>query len=81
MAGYTKDFLVDAFLSRYWHILDKQAPSERVAYIKMTNNLYDKVGKDKFRVYASLDAAAIREYKASKVKPMSWSEAIQVLTA
>jgi hypothetical protein len=30
---------------------------------KMANDLYDRVGRDSFRVYACLDAEAIREYK------------------
>ena len=29
----------------------------------MANDLYDRVGRDSFRVYACLDAEAIREYK------------------
>ena len=30
----------------------------------MALDLYDRVGRDSFRVYACLDAEAIREYKA-----------------
>jgi hypothetical protein len=30
----------------------------------MAHDLYDRVGRDSFRVYACLDAEAIREYKA-----------------
>ena len=30
---------------------------------QMAVNLYDRVGRDKFREYASLSAEAIREYK------------------
>lgn len=30
---------------------------------QMANDLYDRVGRDQFRVYACLDAEAIREYK------------------
>jgi hypothetical protein len=29
----------------------------------MANDLYDRVGRDQFRVYACLDAEAIRDYK------------------
>jgi hypothetical protein len=29
----------------------------------MANDLYDRVGRDQFRVYSCLDAEAIREYK------------------
>lgn len=57
-AGYTKEFIVDAFLHRFrefGHDVEKLE--------KMANSFYDEVGKDKFRVYASLDAAAIKEYK------------------
>jgi hypothetical protein len=31
---------------------------------QMALDLYDRVGRDQFRVYACLDAEAIREYKA-----------------
>jgi hypothetical protein len=59
MAGYTKEFLVDAFISRY---LDIQ-PDKLEALTTMADNFYDEVGRDKFRVYCSLDAEAIRVYK------------------
>ena len=58
MAGYSKQLIVDAFLHRFrLHnvSVEKLEP--------MANSFYDEVGKDKFRVYASVDAAAIREYK------------------
>lgn len=32
----------------------------------MANRFYDEVGRDKFRVYASLDADAIKLYKQSQ---------------
>jgi len=32
----------------------------------ITAKLYDKVGRDKFRVYASLDADAIKIYKQTQ---------------
>lgn len=64
MAGYSKEFLIDAFLSRYVVCplisIDKLVVLERQA-----NELYDRVGRDKFRAYASLDAEAIKEYKAT----------------
>jgi hypothetical protein len=59
MAGYTREFLVDAFAHRY------ESLGEMVV-IKQTllaEKLFDEVGKDKFRVYASLDAEAIRKFK------------------
>lgn len=59
--AYTKEFLVDVYLSRYAKSgvvdIDQLLRLEELA-----NNLYDKVGKEKFRTYASVDAEAIREY-------------------
>lgn len=62
-ATYTKEFLVSAFLSRYTEIIEKDSQPH---YIAMVNSFYDEVGKDKFRVSASLDADAIKTYKALK---------------
>jgi len=64
MAGYTKTFLVDAFLDRFVNcaVLDV-AQVERLE--TMANSFYDEIGRDKFRVYASLDADAIKAYKAT----------------
>jgi hypothetical protein len=59
MAAYTKDFLVDAFLSRY---IDTP-PARLDALAEMADKFYDEVGREKFRVYCSLDAEAIRVYK------------------
>jgi hypothetical protein len=64
--GYTKEFLMDAFVSRYADVLVKDTAEEASKYIKMCSDFYDKVGKDKFRVWASLDADAIKVFKASK---------------
>ena len=62
MAGYTKEFLIDAFMSRY--INCDHLPIEKLERLEnMANDLYDRVGRDQFRVYACLDAEAIREYK------------------
>jgi hypothetical protein len=59
MAGYTKEFLIDAFVSRY-----ESLPKETVAKTKaLAEKGYDEHGKDKFRVYASLDAEAIKKFK------------------
>jgi hypothetical protein len=54
--------LIDAFMSRYIKcaLISIEALENME---KMANDLYDKVGRDKFRVYASLDADAIRVYK------------------
>lgn len=61
MAGYSKDFLVSAFLSRYISL-----PTEDFSSLEdMANEFYDKVGRDKFRTYCSLDAEAIKNYKNS----------------
>ena len=60
MAGYSKQFLIDAFLSRYL----RACTIEQLENLeKMATDLYDRVGRDKFRDYASLSAEAIREYK------------------
>lgn len=62
MAGYSRDFLIDAFLSRY--IKCTLITIEQLEAMEaMANKFYDEVGRDKFRVYASLDADAIRVYK------------------
>ena len=49
MAGYTKEFLIDAFMSRYVgcdHLsIEKLERLEQMAY-----DLYDRVGRDSFRV-------------------------------
>jgi hypothetical protein len=64
MAGYTKEFLVDAFLDKFINcniITIEQMESLEL----MANNFYDEVGRDKFRAYASLDADVIKRYKAT----------------
>jgi hypothetical protein len=64
MAGYSRDFLIDAFLSRY--VTCTLISIEQLVNLEqMANDLYDKVGRDSFRVYASLDAEALRVYKNS----------------
>jgi len=64
MAGYTKDFLVDAFLDRFVNCslitLDQLESMETMA-----NRFYDEVGRDKFRVYSGLDADTLKRYKAT----------------
>jgi len=59
--AYTKEFLVDAFVSRYKSLGTSATDKLR----NMANEFYDTVGKDKFRSYCSLDADAIRIYKTS----------------
>lgn len=57
--GYAKDFLLDAFLSRYYSLSEEKFAELEI----MANRFYNEVGKDKFRVYCSLDAEALRKYK------------------
>jgi len=64
MAGYTKDFLVDAFMSRY--VSCNSITIEQLERLEqMSIDLYDRVGRDSFRSYASLDAEAVKVYKNS----------------
>lgn len=64
LAGYTREFLVNAYADKYRHCFKTEDE-----FFEFKCNLgydfYDRVGKDKFRVYASLDAEAIRKYKES----------------
>lgn len=56
---YSREFLISAFLSRYIEL-----PTDNFMRLAdMADNFYDEVGRDKFRVYCSLDADAIRVYK------------------
>jgi hypothetical protein len=59
MAGYTKEFLIDAGLFKF-EPLGKEAIDE---LRPLFEKCYDDFGKDKYRTYTSLDAAAIKEYK------------------
>ena len=64
MAGYSKEFLIDAYMSRF--IACSIIPIESLEKLEIqANKFYDEVGRDKFRVYASLDADAIKKYKAT----------------
>lgn len=64
MAGYSRDFLIDAFMSRYIKCTLISIET-LVGLEQMANDLYDRVGRDSFRNYASLDATALRVYKNS----------------
>lgn len=56
---YSRQFLINAFLSRY-----VEMPVETfMSLADMADKFFDEVGRDKFRVYCSLDAEAIRVYK------------------
>ena len=59
MAGYSREFLIDAFVSRYEVLSDEIVARQR----QLAEKTYDEVGKDKFRVLASLDANALKEFK------------------
>lgn len=60
MAGYTREFLIDAYLWRFLKIIS----IERLLLLEeIANKTYDKYGKDKFREYSSLDADYIKNYK------------------
>lgn len=58
--GYNKQFLIDAFISRYINALSIE---KLEALEQSAEALYDRVGRDQFRSYATLDAEAIRKYK------------------
>jgi len=64
MAGYNKEFLVDAFMSRF--LTCSLISIEKLVELEdMANTFYDEVGRDKFRTYCSLDAEAIKLYKTT----------------
>ena len=61
--AYTKDDLVGAFLMRF--ITCPLITIEQVEKLEqMANNFYDSVGRDKFRDYASVTPAVMKEYLA-----------------
>ena len=62
MAGYSREFLIDAFVHRYTSLEQHILVNLRA----LAEQCYDNVGKDEFRKYASLDADAIRKYKQEK---------------
>ena len=66
MAAYTREFLIDVFMSRYTSCKALSIP-QLINQEQLACDLYDRVGRDKFRVYASLDAEAIQLYKNSLV--------------
>jgi len=59
MAAYTKEFLISAFLSRYVTLPE----GDFYKLIEMAYNFFEIAGRDKFRLYCSLDADAIKEYR------------------
>jgi len=66
MAGYTKEFLISAFVSRY-EPLGLDAVEKQWC---LASKFYDTVSKETFRAYCSLDAQAIAEYK-KKLGPVA----------
>lgn len=62
MAGYSRAFLIAAFMSRYLKC-EKLTIEQLCELEELAEKCYNDFGKDKFREYASLDAEAIRLYK------------------
>lgn len=60
MAAYSKEFLISAFISRYVTLPEIQFEN----LVEMAYNFYDKVSRETFRTYCSLDAQAIKNYNA-----------------
>lgn len=61
MAGYAKDFLISAYLSRFI----QQSPDLFATLEANATRFYDQAGRDAFRTAASLDAEAIKVAKAT----------------
>lgn len=59
--AYTKEFLIDVFVSRFECLGEASCKQMR----ELAEKHYDEVGKDKFRIHASLDADKIKEYKTA----------------
>lgn len=57
--GYTKEFLIEAYLYRFESIGKEVVDSLRI----LAEKAYAKYGKDEFRKLSSLDADAIKIYK------------------
>lgn len=57
--AYSKELLVNVFVHRFRNLAKDRIDSMR----SMADAFYDDVGRDKFRVYASVTPEAIREYK------------------
>ena len=56
--AYTKEDLIGAFLMRFI-----RAGIDITNLEIMANEFFDKVGRDKFRIYATVDAEVMKEYK------------------
>lgn len=63
MAGYSKEFLIECYISRFLN--NRFISIEQLVELEeQAIRFYDQVGRDKFRIYASLDAEAIRTFKS-----------------
>lgn len=65
--GYSKEFLICAFIHRYYDVLVGYTNERLDSFVEMTERFYDEVGKDKFRVYAALDADTIKQYSSRNI--------------
>lgn len=61
---YTKQYLIDVYLDRFIRCSLVKV-DEMLALEKQANEFYDRVGREKFRTYATVTADAIREYEAN----------------
>lgn len=61
--NYTKEFLIDAFLWRYTDVLLNLDTERMNTFVEMVHNFYYVSGKEKFRLYCSLDAEELRKFK------------------
>lgn len=61
MAAYSKEFLVEVYMHPF--IKGGIDIDSLVSLEENANKLYDRVGRDAFRVYASVTPEAIRQYK------------------
>jgi len=60
---YTKEFLVEAFVSRYYGL----SVDTLLMLYEMAWKFYDTVTREQFRAYCSLDAEAIKKFKLESV--------------
>lgn len=60
--AYTQEDLVGAFLMRFIKAHEVITVEQVEGLEQMANTFYTKVGKDKFREYASVDARTMQEY-------------------
>ena len=63
--SYDKDFLVTVYLSRFINGLPNLDVNNLCVLEANANKLYDKVGKERFRDYASVTPEEIRKFNAT----------------